>query len=112
MLLNLGSVGGPTDGTSTLARKVDATVGPGKPGLVFVTGTSDDGGATNRASGTVAQDQTVTLDIQKESTGPLTFDFVVSGNRPLSCACPHANRRLWPVSGTRRPERIDHAING
>ena len=28
MLLNLGSIGGPSDGTSALSRKVDATVGP------------------------------------------------------------------------------------
>ena len=32
MLLNLGVQGGPTDGTSDLARKIDATVGPGIPG--------------------------------------------------------------------------------
>ena len=43
MLLNLGSIGGPTDGTSALSRKIDATVGPGHPGVVFVTGTGDDG---------------------------------------------------------------------
>jgi hypothetical protein len=75
MLLNIGSVGGPTDGTSALAQKIDATVGPGKPGLAFVTGASDDGGAANRASGTVAQDAVQTVQIQKESTNTLTFDL-------------------------------------
>ena len=43
MLLNLGSIGGPTDGTSALSRKIDETVGSDHPGVVFVTGTGDDG---------------------------------------------------------------------
>jgi hypothetical protein len=38
MLLNLGSQGGPTDASSSLARKIDDTVGPGKSGIAFVTG--------------------------------------------------------------------------
>src|SRR5262249_22609143 len=49
MVLNIGSQGGPTDGTSELCRKIDNTVGPGKPGLIFVTGPGDDGGRANRA---------------------------------------------------------------
>ena len=56
MLLNLGSIGGPTDGTSALARKIDETVGPEHPGVVFVTGTGDDGVPSktrNRAAGNV-----------------------------------------------------------
>ena len=75
LLLNIGSVGGPTDGTSKLARKIDATVGPGHPGLAFVTGTSDDGSAPNRASGTVTAGQKLTLDFQKVDTGTLTLDL-------------------------------------
>ena len=43
MLLNFGSVGRPTDGTSRFCRKIDETVGPDHPGVVFVTGTGDDG---------------------------------------------------------------------
>ena len=56
MLLNLGSIGGPTDGTSAMSRKIDATVGPDHPGMVFVTGTGDDGipsKTQNRAGGDV-----------------------------------------------------------
>ena len=56
MLLNLGSIGGPTDGTSAMSRKIDATVGPDHPGMVFVTGTGDDGAPSktkNRAAGDV-----------------------------------------------------------
>ncbi len=56
MLLNLGSIGGPTDGTSALSRKIDEIVGPDHPGVVFVTGTGDDGVPSktqNRAAGDV-----------------------------------------------------------
>ena len=58
MLLNIGSVGGPMDGTSSLCRAINAAVGPGIPGLVFVTGSSDDGSMANHAAGTVAQNGT------------------------------------------------------
>lgn len=75
MLLNLGSVGGPTDGTSLLARKVDAVVGAGRKGLVFVSGASDDGSAANRASGTVSPSGTVTLEIEKADAGTLQMDL-------------------------------------
>ena len=64
MLLNLGSIGGPTDGTSTLARKIDETVGPDHPGVVFVTGTGDDGVPSktqNRAAGQVPNGGTLDL---------------------------------------------------
>jgi hypothetical protein len=80
MLLNLGSIGGPTDGTSDLARKIDATVGPGKPGLVFVTGTGDDGGMPNHAGGNVAQGGTAAIQIQKGSPSPLNIDLWYHGN--------------------------------
>ncbi|MBK9061837.1 MAG: S8 family serine peptidase [Acidobacteria bacterium] len=79
MLLNLGSSGGPTDGTSELARKIDATVGPGIPGLVFVSGPGDDGGAANRAGGNVGSGATETIRIQKGATGTLTFDLWYPG---------------------------------
>jgi hypothetical protein len=75
MLLNLGSQGGPTDGTSSLCRKIDATVGAGKPGIVFVTGPGDEGGAANRAGGVVAEGETASIRIQKSAAGPLVFDL-------------------------------------
>ena len=43
IVLNIGSQGGPTDGSSPLCRAIDALVGPGKQGLVFVTGPGDEG---------------------------------------------------------------------
>jgi uncharacterized protein (TIGR03437 family) len=75
MLPNLGSVGGPMDGTSTLAKKIDATVGPGIPGLVLVTGPSDDGGIDNHAQATIAQGQSLTLDIDKKDANSLRFQL-------------------------------------
>ena len=62
MLLNQGSIGGPTDGTSVLNRKIDETVGPDHPGVVFVTGTGDDGWQTQiRAAGDVSNGRTLDL---------------------------------------------------
>jgi len=75
MLLNLGSQGGPTDGTSELCRKIDATVGPGIPGLVFVTGPGDDGGRENRAGGQIRQGGTLQLKLLKESKKPIWVDL-------------------------------------
>ena len=80
MLLNLGSSGGPTDGSSDLARKIDATVGPGIPGLVFVTGPGDDGGIENRAGGNVPQAGIVPIQIQKgNATANLAMDLFYPG---------------------------------
>jgi len=79
MLLNLGSQGGPTDGTSSLARKIDATVGPGIQGLVFVTGTGDDGNIPNRVGGTVNQGGNAAIQIQKGISGSLYFDLWYAG---------------------------------
>ncbi|HQQ75992.1 MAG TPA: S8 family serine peptidase [Thermoanaerobaculia bacterium] len=79
MLLNLGSQGGPTDGTSSLARKIDATVGPGIPGLVFVSGPGDEGGSANRAGGNVASGSTQSIRIHKGQAGGLLFDLWYPG---------------------------------
>lgn len=79
MILNLGSQQGPTDGTSALCRKIDDTVGPGKPGVVFVSGPGDDGGMPNRAGGSVQQGQTVAIEIEKGVAGNLRFDLWYGG---------------------------------
>ncbi len=80
MLLNIGSINGPTDGSSTLSRKIDATVGPGKPGIVFVNGSGDDGGEANHAGGTISQGGTASIQIQKSTTGVLRFDLWYGAN--------------------------------
>ena len=72
MLLNLGSIGGPTDGTSALSRKIDETVGPDHPGVVFVTGTGDDGIPSKtqiRAAGDVTNGGTLDLRFALDTGG-------------------------------------------
>ncbi len=86
-LMNIGSVGGPTDGTSTICRAIDDFVTLGNP---FVCGVGDDGGNDNHAAGTIAQGQTIEVEIDKAETGNLRFDlwyseddrFTVSIERP------------------------------
>jgi uncharacterized protein (TIGR03437 family) len=75
MLPNVGSVGFSMDGTSNLAKKIDASVGPGKPGKVFVTGASDDGGRPNHAMSTLAVGETVTLQIDKKTANGNRFEL-------------------------------------
>ncbi|MBL8216451.1 MAG: S8 family serine peptidase [Bryobacterales bacterium] len=74
VLPNIGSVGGPMDGVSNLARKIDASFGPNIPGLVFVTGSSDDGGQKNHARSTLAQGQSVTLEFDKLDADSLRLE--------------------------------------
>jgi minor extracellular serine protease Vpr len=80
ILLNIGSIGGPMDGTSSLCQTINQAVGSGISGLVFVTGSSDDGGMANYAKGTVTQGGTASIQIYKGNTGSLTFDLWYSGN--------------------------------
>ena len=74
MLPNVGSVGGPMDGTSTISKKIDATVGSGKPGIVYVQGSSDDGDLDNHSQASLAQGQSATLNIQKDDAQPMRFE--------------------------------------
>jgi len=67
--LNFDQMGGPVDGSSVLCRTIDATVGPGVPGLVVVTSGGDKGGRQNRARGTVPAAGIFTLPVEKEAEG-------------------------------------------
>jgi len=75
LLANFGSIGGPTDGTSDFARAVDTRFGPGKPGVVFVNGTGDDGGTDNHAASTITQGQSIDLNFSKTAAGFLRFSL-------------------------------------
>ncbi len=68
MLANFGSVGGPMDGTSELARMIDSEFGENHPGQIFVSGSSDDGGLPNHAGGTITQGQSIEIKIKNTST--------------------------------------------
>lgn len=78
MVLDIGSLGGPTDGTSTLSRKFDSTVGIAQ-GLSLVVGAGDNGGLSNRAGGAVSSGGRVDIRVQKGVTGNLSFDLWYPG---------------------------------
>lgn len=113
MVLNIGSQGGPTDGTSDLCRKIDETVGPGKPGLVFVTGPGDDGGRANRAGGTIPPGGEVALEVRKESETPVYVDLWYSGEDrfDVSIRTPGGRQGPFPPPGG-GDEQASHAGAG
>ncbi|WP_420455369.1 S8 family peptidase [Rubrivirga sp.] len=76
---NFGSSGGPMDGTSRFARAINERFGPGHPGRVFLTGTSDDGGVANHAGGVVEQGDTAEIGVQKGHAGFLRFELWYPG---------------------------------
>ena len=102
MLLNLGSIGGPTDGTSAFARKIDATVGPDHPGIVFVTGAGDDGipsKTQNRAGGDVPNGGTVDLRFALDrGTGDLQVWYDRNEAFTVSVDTPAGMSGLYPAS--------------
>lgn len=71
-LINLGSIGGPTDGTSTISRAINDFVEAGYP---LVCGVGDDGGGDNHAYTTLAEGETKELLIQKSEPGNLRLDL-------------------------------------
>ncbi|HWX18347.1 MAG TPA: S8 family serine peptidase [Candidatus Binatia bacterium] len=96
MLLNIGASGGPADGTSSLCQALDAAVGPGIPGLVFVTGSSDDGGTPNHAGGTVTQGGTTAIGIHMGNPAPLIFDLWYPTNDQFDVTIQTPNGTFGP----------------
>lgn len=76
-LLNVGSIGGPTDGTSLISRSIDDYI---LAGYTLLCGVGDDGGADNYAEGTVSQDATTEVLIGKNENGNLRLDLWYSEN--------------------------------
>ncbi|MEL6675575.1 MAG: S8 family peptidase [Bacteroidota bacterium] len=70
-LINLGSIGGPTDGTSDISQAIDAFVGPGR---LLVCGVGDDGGGDNRGELTLGQGMNDSLVVYKGVAGNLRFE--------------------------------------
>jgi hypothetical protein len=75
-LLNLGSISGPTDGSSSISRAMEQF---GAPGRILVCGVGDDGGAPNRAADTIAQADTSFLQLRKGAAGNLRLEVWYSG---------------------------------
>ncbi|TAE55266.1 MAG: hypothetical protein EAZ89_05780 [Bacteroidetes bacterium] len=76
-LVNLGSIGGPTDGSSEISRAMENFGGAGR---VMVCGVGDDGGAPNRAADTLAQGEISELQIKKGNTGNVRLEVWYSGD--------------------------------
>lgn len=107
MLLNIGSQADSTDGTSELCRKIDATVGPGIPGLVFVTGPGDDGGRDNRAGGTIKQGEDLELKIRKESETPITVQVWYPDEDHVEFSVRTPKREFGPFPAPTRNRKIE-----
>jgi minor extracellular serine protease Vpr len=105
MVLNIGSQGGPTDGTSRLCRKIDETVGPHAPGLIFVSGPGDDGGRNNRASGIVKQDADEVIRIVKDSTDDVILDLWYSDKDQIDVSVRSLGKLFGPFEGPTKPDQ-------
>jgi hypothetical protein len=70
-LINLGSIGGPTDGTSKIARAMRDFTDNGR---LLVCGVGDDGGGDNRAQGSLTQGNSLELEIDKNTDGNLRLE--------------------------------------
>ncbi|MEL7160124.1 MAG: S8 family peptidase, partial [Bacteroidota bacterium] len=97
-LLNIGSIGAPTDGTSTVGRAL-TDFAEDHP---FVCGVGDDGGADNVAKGdinAVGNDPTVDIRIEKLSPGNLDAELWYSAGTRFEA-------RLTTPDGTQLTPRV------
>ena len=81
MLMDIGSIGGPTDGTSTVSRAIDAAVG-NQPGVIFIAASGDDGSSANHAAASVPAGGSLTLKLKKEMTGGAFIDLWYATQMP------------------------------
>lgn len=110
-LMNIGSVGGPTDGSSLICRKIDEFVQAGNP---FVCGVGDDGGNNNHASGSVAANETIEIEINKGETGNLRFDLWYSEDDRFTVSVERPNGFTeGPFAAPGGPSEVaDHTLDG
>ncbi|MBX2826812.1 MAG: S8 family peptidase [Flavobacteriaceae bacterium] len=87
-LMNLGSIGGPTDGTSTVCQAIDNFVASGN---TFVCGVGDDGGNDNHAASNISQGETIEIEIQKGEASFLRFDLWYSEDDRFSVSIERPN---------------------
>ncbi len=110
-LMNIGSIGGPTDGTSLICRRIDEFVQAGNP---FVCGVGDDGGADNHASGTISQNETIEIEVNKGETGNLRFDLWYSEDDRFTVSIERPNGIVeGPFNAPAGPSGVeDQTLNG
>lgn len=71
-LMNFGSIGGPTDGTSAISKAMDDFIDQGH---ILVCGVGDDGGGNNHAQGSINQNETIEIEINKTVGGNVRFEL-------------------------------------
>lgn len=104
-LINLGSVGGPTDGTSTICRAMDDFVARGH---TLVCGVGDDGSGDNFASGSVALGNSTEIQINKGTNGFLRFDMWYDESNRFSVEIERPNgQKLGPFAAPTGPNGFD-----
>lgn len=69
-LMNIGSIGQPTDGSIGLCEEIDNYTQKGHP---FVCGVGDDGGQDNHVAEQLTLNETTTFEIQKGEVGSLRY---------------------------------------
>jgi hypothetical protein len=109
-LMNLGSIGGSTDGTSTICQAMDDFVALG---FTLVCGVGDDGGQDNHAATMVGLNETITLEIQKTEAGNLRFDLWYSEDDRFEVSIERPdNTILGPFAAPLSANAADNQILG
>lgn len=104
-LINLGSVGGPTDGTSTICRAMDDFVARGH---TLVCGVGDDGGAENFAGGTIALGNSTEIVINKGEAGNLRLDLWYDESNRFSVEIERpSGQKIGPFAAPSGPNGFD-----
>lgn len=96
IVIDQGSINGPTDGTSAFSRLVDATVGI-QPGLVLIPGAGDDGGAANHAAGNVPAKGNIVLKFKQGLPG-ISFDLWYPGSDEFDVAIKTPDKTYGPFT--------------
>jgi len=101
MIANFGSIQGPMDGSSALARMLDTKVGPSIEGKIFTCGSGDEGDVDNHAGGAFLQGSSIDLVFEKR-TANVRFDMWYSEDDDVrfEIITPTASFGPYPVITT------------
>lgn len=91
-LMNFGSIGGPTDGTSAISKAMDDFIDQGH---ILVCGVGDDGGGNNHAQGNINQNETIEIEINKTVGGNVRFELWYSENDRFDVGVRLPNNTLF-----------------
>ncbi|MEL6143670.1 MAG: S8 family serine peptidase, partial [Bacteroidota bacterium] len=93
-LMNFGSIGGPTDGTSAVCQAMEDFIAQGN---LLVCGVGDDGGADNAAEGIIQSGVTEVVDVRKEVPGNLRFELWYPGSDLLDLLIVRPDESSTPI---------------